>query len=111
MSEASDSIVTQPQDRTSLFEKKLSRTPFIDSPTFEILAWKSKWRSLKYFLAACLIFFLNVVHGVSLTVIFLTIFYIKGSMQVLKCKLKGPTFTEEKRKKDKEEEILSEESI
>ena len=46
-----------------------------------------------------------------MTAILLTIFYIKGVMTVIKCKLKGPTFTEEKRKKDKEEDILTEESV
>ena len=46
-----------------------------------------------------------------MTTIFLTIFYIKGVWTIIKCKLKGPTFTEEKRKKDKDEDILTEESV
>ena len=62
-------------------------------------------------MAGLLTWYLNVICGVSMTLICLTIFYIKGTMTIIKCKLKGPTFTEEKRKADKEEDILSEESV
>ena len=107
----SDSFVQPQEKRSSTLEKKLASTPFIDSPTYEIISWKNKWKSSKYFFTGTLIWYLNVVNGVSLTAILLTIFYIKGVMTIIKCKLKGPTFTEEKRKADKEEDILTEESV
>ena len=62
-------------------------------------------------MAGLLTWYLNVICVVSMTLICLSIYYIKGTMTIIKCKLKGPTFTEEKRKADKEEDILSEESV
>ena len=55
--------------------------------------------------------YLNVFCNVSFSLIFLTVAYILGGMQIIKCKLKGQTFREEKRKKEKEEDILNEESL
>ena len=82
----------------------------MESPVFKILAWESKVRSSMYLSVAIFAWYLNVFRGISISLMIFIILYLKGTMSILKCKLKGRTYAEEKRRKNKEEDILSEEA-
>ena len=74
----------------------------METQTFKILTWQSKFRTLKYLLTVVTFFYLNVVKGVSLTVLVLSIVYVRGVYQMLRNKCKGPTYQEKLRKEWKE---------
>ena len=83
----------------------------METQTFKILTWQSKLRTLKYLLTVVTFFYFNVVKGISLAVLCLSVVYVRGVYQMLRNKMKGPTYQEKHRKEWKESEMVSEDTL
>ena len=58
-------------------------TSLLDSDLFAILAWKSRVRTMKYFLLAVMACYLNTFRGVSVTVLALSVILIKRTPRII----------------------------
>ena len=85
--------------------------PLIESELFCILSWKSKIRTLKYFIPLCVLCYLNQVHKVSFTTLILLFLLFKGLPSVLKSLRQGAEKAKEERKVRKDQDFVSEENF